>query len=716
MSATAVISLVNLKRKWVLLNLLFLLGLSLAIALVLAYIAVYFFAAPYWILVLLFIMCFAVLTYWRPYWKLSQHTISRYLDQRYPEMEESTALLFKDDRSLSLLERFQRQKVMANLPVLELPAVLFKKLLYTGFALLLIMVLGWLLIINPQKNSSGGKSTTTSNAAIKPIKENIPPKVTSVLVNITPPAYTGLSPKKQSLLNIRAEMDASVSWQINTSLPLENIKFIFNEKETVIVNAADQSGTVFKLSRKLSRPGFYQLNIAGIKSDLYQLDLIHDLPVRIKVNSPKPRTTIDYGQLPQVNLKVDLQDDYGIDNAFISVTMASGKGEGVSFTEKKIPFKAVFNKRSAMQLSEVLHLTSLGLKPGDELYFFVQAFDTRGQSSRSEVHFVSMVDTAELMSMTGMANGLNLVPEYFRSQRQIIIDTEQLLKEKSSITEQVFKNRSNNLGIDQKLLRLRYGKFLGEESEGEIGPDDDHGEGEEHHDHDGHDHGETPKFGDTKAIMDSYAHNHDVAEDATFFEPELKAQLKAVLTEMWNSELRLRTFKPQEALPYEYKALRLFKDLQQKSRAYVAKTSVKMPPLKEEKRLSGELDKIGEPLRKNTYTESSQRTALLKNTLGILEKRKTGQEFQAADYPVLQAAEQEMIVAAATHPATFLPALKQLRRVRDAKKVVSADIQGVQKAILKMMPSTNSKPQQAVAAPASALYQSYFNQLNQRRP
>ncbi|WP_432710611.1 hypothetical protein [Pedobacter sp.] len=715
MRATQVNSLVDLKRKWVILNFLFLLGAGLAIALVLFYIAIYLFESPDWVLLPIFIACFAVLTYWRPYWKVTKYTVIRYLDQRYPELEESTALLYKEEQLLSMLERLQKQKIMANLPAFDLPEKLNRKLLYTGFVLLMIFVAGWVLNFQRHKSSIDPATANTSKADAIPVKEKVPPKVTAVLVNITPPAYTGLSVKKQSLLNIRAEMDAKVDWQINTSVPLDNINFIFNEKETVVINAADTSGTVFKLSRKLSRPGFYQINIGGVKSDLYQIDLIHDLPVRIKVNSPKPRTIIDYGQLPQVNLKVALQDDYGVNNAFISVTMASGKGEGVSFTEKKIPFNSSFNKQTKMQLNQVLNLRTLGLKPGDELYFFVQAFDTRGQSSRSEVHFVSMVDTAELMSMTGMANGLNLVPEYFRSQRQIIIDTEQLLKEKSTITEQVFKDRSNNLGIDQKLLRLRYGKFLGEESEGEIGPEEGSGH-DDHDDHDGHDHGATPVFGDTKAIMDSYSHNHDVAEDATFFEPELKAQLKAVLTEMWNSELRLRTFKPQEALPYEYKALRLFKDLQQKSRAYVAKTSVKMPPLKEEKRLSGELDKIVTPLRKTTYTEVSQKTVLLQKTLGILEKRKTGRSFESADYTLLRSAEQEMVVAAATHPATFLLALKQLRKVRDAKKVVSTDIQGVQKAILKLMPAVLSKPQQPVAAPASALYQRYFNHLNQMKP
>ena len=65
---------------------------------------------------------------------------------------------------------------------------------------------------------------------------------------------------------------------------------------------------------------------------------------------------------------------------------------------------------------------------------------------------------------------------------------------------------------------------MGEESETEIG-------GNEHSEGDGHDH-ETTEFGDVQALMDEYAHKHDIAEDATFFEPELKAQLKLVLNEI----------------------------------------------------------------------------------------------------------------------------------------------------------------------------------------
>jgi hypothetical protein len=120
-------------------------------------------------------------------------------------------------------------------------------------------------------------------------------------------------------------------------------------------------------------------------------------------------------------------------------------------------------------------------------------------------------------------------------------------------------------------------------------------------------------FNNAAMILDAYTDKHDNAEDATFLEPAIKAQLKATLTEMWNAELHLRMYKPQEALPYEYKALRLLKDLQQKSRSYVAKTAYKPIPLKMEKRLSGDLSKINQPLNKQDIKPGSDQYETLKN-------------------------------------------------------------------------------------------------------
>jgi hypothetical protein len=62
------------------------------------------------------------------------------------------------------------------------------------------------------------------------------------------------------------------------------------------------------------------------------------------------------------------------------------------------------------------------------------------------------------------------LPAYFRSQRQIIIDAEALIRQRRSLAAEDFVKRSDAIGVDQRILRLRYGQFLGEESEGAPKP------------------------------------------------------------------------------------------------------------------------------------------------------------------------------------------------------------------------------------------------------
>jgi hypothetical protein len=695
----------NLRIKWITSYLISILAIALAITLLLSAIAVYLLHFSPWFFAIAFPVILGIFLFIKPIWKTTDLDVSRFVNNQYPELEESADLLLQGQVELSMLQQLQRSKIENILPNLPQPKEPVKKL-YLGFAILLLAVLisfGISKIPQADKTDLATQETKTSAPVIK---ENIPAEISDFSATIIPPAYTGKGERKQKQFTITAEMGAKIDWKIATNIGIKKLKLIFNDNEIIPLKPVNPEHTQWSYSKTINKSGFYQLDLDGKKSDLYQIEVIPDLPVTIKITQPKQHTTIDIGQPEKFNLNVSLTDDYGINDAFISATMASGKGEGVSFTEKKLSFNTSFGNKKNLTLSKLIDLKSLGMKPGDELYFFIKAMDNHGQSSRSDVYFVSIVDTAELMSLAGMTNGVNLVPEYFRSERQIIIDTEKLLKEQSSIPAQTFKTRSNDLGIDQKLLRLRYGQFLGEENETEIGGDHD-----DHDEHAAHT-GEGEKFGDVTAIMDKYAHKHDIAEDATFFEPEMKAQLKAVLTEMWNAELRLRTYKPQEALPYEYKALRLLKDLQQKSRAYVAKTTVKTAALKPEKRLSGELDKITQPVQKMSFEQKEKRTVSLKISLALLENRRTGKKFSDQDRFLLSETEKYMIGAAADNPSTYLNALTSLRKLSTGNKLMVKDIDLVQQAIQKMINVEPAKPQTQSAGPASALYQNYFNNLN----
>jgi hypothetical protein len=424
------------------------------------------------------------------------------------------------------------------------------------------------------------------------------------------------------------------------------------------------------------------------------------LPV-IRIKTPKQYTHIDAGEAPRVTISSTITDDYGISNAQIFATIAKGSGESVKFKDTTFSFNASFGQHTKQyNLQRTIDLPKLNMEPGDELYFYIQAQDTHQQRTRTDVLIVSIQDTAQLLSMDGLVAAANIKPEYFRSQRQIILDTEKLLKEKDTISVTAFKTRSNDIATDQKMLRLRYGKFLGDEEEGS-------------HEEDEHDElGKAENFGDAKMVMDAFTDKHDNAEDATFLEPKVKAQLKATLNEMWKAELRLRLYKPQESLPFEYKALRLLKDLQQKSRSYVAKTSYNPPPLKPEKRLSGDLSKIGQPVNQLTLKAAADKFITLKNAAAILEQSKH-QALTAADKRTLQMAGQQLAVQASAQPGIYLKAVSALRRIiADNATVKSNDRLIVEKAFQKTLPVSKTIPSTAATNADMGLAQRYYKNLN----
>jgi hypothetical protein len=212
-------------------------------------------------------------------------------------------------------------------------------------------------------------------------------------------------------------------------------------------------------------------------------------------------------------------------------------------------------------------------------------------------------------------------------------------------------------------------------------------------------------------VLDAFTDKHDNAEDATYFEPAIKQQLKATLTEMWNAELRLRTFKPQEALPYEYKALRLLKDLQQKSRAYVAKTGVKLTPLDPAKRLKGTLDGIGQPVTQASREQEPSTEDKLRMALSILESKR--ESIPAPSLEILREAERQLGRQAVEHPAEYLTGFQALKRILAGTRT-PVDARLVQQALRKLVPTPEPNPSAPSLAADAGLSQLYFNKVKKQ--
>jgi hypothetical protein len=658
----------------------------------------------FWLGVLIFIVVLGLMAIIRRPWNISLTTICKYLDFTYPELEESSALIIKSSDNLNLLERLQISKVQQALNHISAqPPQFTERLKKTAwlfvFALVICAAIVKLDQVWKSKHNGyywgGDKPSATKQFP----SEKILPQIDRVSLKITPPAYTGKASRTQDKFTIDAEEGAVGTWNISTNVAVKNVWLLFNEHEKLPLTGTN--ATEWKTQRMISKPGFYQVSIDGKLSDLYQVQVVKDaLPV-IRIKTPKQYTHIDAGEAPRVTISSTVTDDYGINNAQIFATIAKGSGESVKFKDTTFSFNASFGQHSKQyNLQRTIDLPKLNMEPGDELYFYIQAQDNHQQKTRTDVLIVSIQDTAQLLSMDGLVAAANIKPEYFRSQRQIILDTEKLLKEKDTISATAFKTRSNDIGTDQKMLRLRYGKFLGDEDESGTEGDDNE------------ELGKAENFGDAKMVMDAYTDKHDNAEDATFLEPKVKAQLKATLNEMWKAELRLRLYKPQEALPFEYKALRLLKDLQQKSRSFVAKTSYNPPQLKPEKRLSGDLSKIGQPVNQLTMKVAADKFETLKKAAAILEQSKH-QALTAADKRTLQMAGQQLAVQASSQPGIYLKAVSALRRIIAGNAMVQTnDRLIVEKAIQKTLPVSKTIPSTAATDADMGLAQRYYKNLN----
>ncbi|SHL57871.1 hypothetical protein SAMN05444266_10438 [Chitinophaga jiangningensis] len=621
--------------------------------------------------------------------------MATWLNQQFPELEDSAGLFLKDPQQLNLLESLQVQKISARLALLNLPLSFYKPVWNSLVMWLIAGALSYIIY-------SRAGNLRPDKPIAKMQVEKVLPGILRSTITVTPPAYTGKQVRKQAAFNLLVEDSAAVAWEIMTKTPVSKVNLLFSDSSVLALKPGTDSTSWFG-TKHILHPGFYQVQLDTLLSGYYQLQLIPDHPPLVKVNSPQPNTTIDFGRPPLVRIDARLTDDYAIKNAHIAATIASGTGEGVKFREQQFNFEQSFTARpNAITATKTLNLNSLGMKPGDEIYFHIAVTDSRSQQTLSDVFIVTMPDTAALFSMDGMVTALNIKPEYFRSQRQIIIETEALIRDKDSLGVAKFNSRSNELGTDQKLLRLRYGKFLGEESETNIGVGQ-----HDHDDHDDHDHAKEPAFGDADALMDQFAHKHDNAEDATFFDPEIKKQLKATLTEMWKAELQLRLYKPQEALPYEYKALRLLKDLQQKSRAFVAKTGTKTTPLKPEKRLSGEQDKISPAIMKQAFAYNDP-DAVVRAALSILDNPGI---LPSADVRVAELIRQalgRLTTAAAREPGKYLASMEALPKIQEGKAGTS-DYNIARQGLYHLL-QPRTLPQPGVR-PQSKLEETYFKNL-----
>ena len=569
------------------------------------------------------------------------------------ETEYSLHLLEKNE--LNLAEQLQLERLSFNSNALQFPTSRLYSGLSLYFGLLLFSVVFYYAY---PKINFGTKSETViekNEILAKKVNPLIAPSFEFAKVTVDPPAYTQLSKRQSTDLNVSAVTGSVIQWDVTFSHDQNlSVKLANNRGEEV---SFKNSKGLFTYSDRLTGSGLYAIKAywkdsVVYQSDFYRLEAIPDMAPKIE---PASKELYKYHLLKDnksLSISAKISDDFRVKQAFIVATVARGSGENVKFREVKFPLSPSDFKEANLQ--KTINLTELNFTPGDELYYYWAAVDNKkpeANFTKSDTYFLVYKDTAQVEEAQLSTMAVNIMPEYFRSQRQIIIDTEKLIARRKKLPAKEFNSTSNEIGFDQKVLRMRYGQYLGEESETNIGgaggppgggePDptgahildafthksDGEGEAAERRatepihqeEHDDHGHG-----GDSQdpvaALMEQYVHAHDDAETNTFYEQSTRSLLKMALEQMWQSELHLRMYEPEKAIPFENKALEYLKSAQHKARTFVKKSGYDPPPIKEkEKRLSGELKDINNSLKSEKIFDHTRTEQLAAMVLGYLE-------------------------------------------------------------------------------------------------
>ncbi|WP_031373385.1 hypothetical protein [Lysobacter antibioticus] len=633
------------------------------------------------------VLCAALAAFvWSKARRLDEAWLARRLNATRSDMDDSADLLFASGEDLNGLQRLQQARLRerietANGPELG-PGWSARRLLVSALAALL----GLIAIGLWPRAQSGARDLEALSPAPQVAALPGQPRLIEQGLRIDPPAYTHMPPRSEPTLEGRVPENARLRWNLRFEPQPSAAELVFHDGQRLAL--ARQGDGRWSAERVLAKPALYRIVAAGAPDAqtrrLYRLDVTVDRVPQLRVLEPDRGLSLMSAGQRNWPLEFEASDDYGLAaNAQLRITLAQGSGENITFREQRLSLRGT-GTATAKRYAQRLDLASLGFASGDDLIVQLSVDDNRSpkpQTAQSPSLILRWPADlgSEATGLDGMVK--TTLPAYFRSQRQIIIDAEALIAQRRKLDEARFIERSDAIGVDQRLLRLRYGQFLGEESEGAPQlPTNDRDEPEPHDEHtaadkgqgqsanasapDEHDeHTHTPKpaaptFGEEGSVLEQFGHTHDHAEAATLLDPDTRKLLKAALDEMWQSELHLRQGHPQQALPYAHKALGFIKKVQQATRIYLARVGPELPPIDESRRLSGE--RAGLARRGEMLAAARAADPLLESLWRELEQSTRASKPTPIDYTGLQRwlREHESRVA---DPLAFAAAFDALR-------------------------------------------------------
>jgi hypothetical protein len=516
-------------------------------------------------------------------------------------------------------------------------------------------------------------------------------------------------------LDLELPEGSMVTWQLQFRRP-GRYALVIGDAEPVVMEPGPRESHVARvridqtsLYRIVTEINDTQQALAGV----YTLSVSLDKPPRVRIVEPDD-TALEIGRDETVRFgsQVEVRDDFGVRDVEIRASVARGSGEGVKFRDEVFTFDTQTgddaDNPASHAYSRAWDLRKLGMEPGDEVYFFVVASDNREPQpnvSRSETVVVRWLDEApEVVSAGDLA--IDVMPEYYKSQRQIIIETEQLIADRDQLAEDTFAATSMALGEWQAELKNRYGQYLGDEFGESLDGDievpelDEETEAEDHDDHDHGDHADegspgAGRPGSAEAVVAQFMHTHEASDIGPVSARNPVGLMKRALASMWQAELYLRLAQPADSLPHQYEALAYYNRAREADRIFTQRLGFEPPPVSEERRLTGDIDDVQSGRLEEAAAADPSDDRLFRELHDRLSRRSPIEPFSPDEIELLGRAADRLQQLSTDRPALITRAAT-LERLRVAGGPAAGDcdgcIGGAIRAAWSMLSSPNATP------------------------
>ena len=218
---------------------------------------------------------------------------------------------------------------------------------------------------------------------VHPVKVLKRPFIKNFKVYINYPAYTGLGREalEDNVGDFKVIKGSSVTWELLPQGDIADAWFVSGDKYSF--KADDQSDN-YRFSQRMMKDMeyFISLNsteqIENIDTVKYRVNILQDRYPSIYVFSPNNDYLVDLD--PIMPLDLEIADDYGFTKMELHYRFVKSGGTSEVTPDYK-QYKLDISKTTLLQpLAYQIDLTSLGLREGDELEYFLKVWDNDGVS------------------------------------------------------------------------------------------------------------------------------------------------------------------------------------------------------------------------------------------------------------------------------------------------------------------------------------------------